>query len=127
MKYRYTDIDISLDKKHNGDINDFVSIEAIKSSITNIIETMKGSRRKRPEFGGNLWPYLFEPMDEITAQSIGEEVLAAIEIWETRIIIENVNINPVYDRNEYDITVIFKLKGMQTEEEFEFQDTLRRI
>lgn len=127
MKYRYTDIDISLEKKHDGDINDFVSVDAIKSSLTNIIETMKGSRRKRPEFGGNLWPYLFDPMDEVTAQSIGEDILSVIDIWEPRISIENININPRYDKNYYELTVVFKLVGIQTEEEFEFQYILRRI
>ena len=109
IKYTWKDIDISLEKKSNGDINDLSSLEAVKSSIYNIIQTLKGSRRMFPEFASNLWEYIFEPMDEITAQSIGEETLATIEKWEDRVIIENVNIEPDYHWNLYRITVNFRL------------------
>lgn len=75
----YTDIDLNLTKKRDGDIQEFTSVDAIKSSINNIIATLKGNRRMLPEFAGNLWEILFEPMDEVTAYSIGEELLSAIE------------------------------------------------
>ncbi len=125
-KYTYTDIDLELTKKRNGDIQEFTSIDAVRSSINNIIETLRGSRRKLPEFAGNLWEYLFEPMDEITAQSLGEDLLESIERWDGRVVIENVHVIPNYSNNRYDIKVSFRLRNSNQIEEIETTILQRR-
>jgi phage baseplate assembly protein W len=94
-------------------------VDAVKSSITNIVQTFRGSRRMIPEFAANLWEYLFEPIDEITAQSIGEEIIAAIERWDDRVVIQNIHVSPQYERNQYNITVTFRLKNSNQAEEVE--------
>lgn len=107
----WVDIDITFDKKGNGDINDFIKTEAVMSSLSNILQTMKGSRRMVPEFAVGLYDLLFEPIDDTTAAFIGEELLDAIEVWDDRVIIENVNITPKYSDNLYEIQVTFRLKN----------------
>lgn len=119
QQYTYTDIDLELEKKRDGDIQEFTSVDAVKSSITNIVQTFRGSRRMIPEFAANLWEYLFEPIDEITAQSIGEEIIAAIERWDDRVVIQNIHVSPQYERNQYNITVTFRLKNSNQAEEVE--------
>ena len=117
LKYTYRDIDISLERKHNGDINDFTSIDAVRSSIDNIIQTMKGSRRKLPEFASGLWEYLFEPMDEVTAQSIGEyldsveRVLKKSKINSEIIVVDNGSTD-----NSKKIVRDKKIKNLRSEE-----------
>jgi phage baseplate assembly protein W len=54
QQYTYTDIDLELEKKRDGDIQEFTSVDAVKSSITNIVQTFRGSRRMIPEFAANL-------------------------------------------------------------------------
>lgn len=117
--HTYKDIDLTLSKKQNGDINEFTSIEAVKSSIDNIIETLRGRRRKLPEFAGSLWEYLFEPMDEVTAQSIGEDLLESIERWDNRVIIENIYVTPNYSMSRYDIQVNFRIRNSNQVEELQ--------
>ncbi len=118
-QFTYNDIDLNLTKKRDGDINEFTSINAVKASIRNIILTRKGSRRMRPEFASDLWDYIFEPMDEITAQSIGEEALETIEKWDSRVIVENIHVSPIYERNLYNIQVTFRLKNSNVTDQVE--------
>lgn len=124
--YNYKDIDLTMSKKQDGDINEFISIDAVKSSIKNIIETLKGRRRMLPEFAGNLWNYLFEPMDEITAQSIGEYLIETIERWDSRVILDNIHITPNYSMHRYDIQVNFRIKNSEQVGELE-TSILQRI
>jgi len=66
--------------------------EAIKNSLTNIFNTIPGERFLIPEFGANLRQYLFRPVTESTANQIGRVVLDAVERWEPRVTVENVNV-----------------------------------
>ena len=122
----YTDIDLDLTQKRDGDIQEFVGIDAINSSLNNIIGTLKRSRRKLPTFACNLWDLLFEPMDEITAFDIGEELTTAIEKWETRVAIENIRIIPNYEKNRYDIKGKYILRNSRQQTTYDFETFLSR-
>lgn len=118
----WRDIDITLDKKQNGDIKDDVDVEAVKNSILNILSTMQGSRRMVPTFAVALYEYLFEPIDEITAEDIGQNVLEAIETWDDRVIVDEVMVYPNYDSQQYDIRITFHLQIS-----YENKETLKYI
>ena len=109
----WKDIDLSFEQKRDGDINDFVQIDALKSSLRNIMITLQGDRRMLMAFANNLPYLLFQPMDEITARQIGEVMLNVIERWESRIIIENLHVNPKYDQNLYEITLTFSIRNSE--------------
>ena len=97
----YSDIDIELTRNKAGDITRNTDVDAIMNSIKNIMETIKGSRRMLPEFADNPHRLLFEPIDEITAQRIGEVIVDSIERWDSRIRITGLDIQPVPDQNYY--------------------------
>ena len=103
----WIDLDIELTKKNDGDVREFTYTDAIYSSLTNIFETRRGSRRMLPTFALNLDNILFEQIDEDTSEIIGELMLEAIERWEPRIQITNINVNPKYDQNTYEIRLTF--------------------
>ena len=105
----WKDIDIGINKKTDGDINDMVNVYAIMNSLDNIIKTMPGSRRMIPEFASSLYTMLFEPIDNTTSEKIGYQILGSIERWEDRIVIDNLNIEPKEDDNMYIITLIFHI------------------
>lgn len=107
----WVDIDLTFDKKKDGDINDFVGMNAVKSSISNILSTLKGDRRMIPEFALGAHELLFEPIDDVTAALLGEEILEAIEAWDDRVRIDNVNITPVYDKKMYEVQITFRVKN----------------
>ena len=65
--------------------------ENIRQNITIIIGTRKGERQMLPEFGCQLHDLLFAPSNQLTAQLAGEYVQEALERWEPRIEVINVD------------------------------------
>jgi len=116
----YSDFDSELEMQQDGDIQRDLEEEAIRNSLINIINTRQGSRRMLPEFAINLMDLLFEPMDDTTAYEIGNRVFGAIERWDDRIIVEDLNIHQDYDKGEYDITLDFRLKSSRRVETVNF-------
>lgn len=101
----FTYVDIHLDIAENNVLNQFGTINpkgkdikvdfdenAIKNSLKNILATIPGERFLIPEFGTNLKQYLFSPVTQSTAKSIGETILRSIETWEPRVTVEHVKV-----------------------------------
>lgn len=55
------------------------SKDAVKSNLTHLLLTKKGSRLYRPDFGTNIQDYLFEPMDDQTFDLLKNEIVSAIQ------------------------------------------------
>jgi len=109
--YYYSDVDIELIKRNDGDITQDTNIDAVKNSLSNIIETLPGSRRMLPEFAGDIYKILFEPIDKETAYILGEKIIEAINLWDDRVEITGLNIEPKYDLNLYRCNMNFKMTG----------------
>ncbi len=101
----WKDIDNDFRRKNNGDILDMTNENAIANSLTNIFSTLQGSRRMLPEFAMPIYSLLFEPIDEFTASRLGELIWDAIERWETRIVVEGLDIVADSDNNLYEINL----------------------
>lgn len=79
--------------------------EAIYNGIYNIFRWKKGERIILPEFGNPLYPYLYEPITEVTASNIAADITRAIEQWEPRARLNAVNVIPDADNNQYSVSL----------------------
>lgn len=95
----YTDPIPGTDIKISYDLN------AINNSLVNICTTIPGQRFLFPEFGLNLYEYLFEPMTESLASAIGNSVYQAVKRFEPRVSPNNVDVVADTDNNQYNVTV----------------------
>jgi phage baseplate assembly protein W len=93
---------------NSNDILVDTDIDAIRNSIRNIFSTRKGQKLLTPEFGSSLEQYLFEPITEIYARAIGDDILTAIQKYEPRIEILKVLVVPIPDENQYNISVSYR-------------------
>lgn len=59
--------------------------KAIHNSIKNIFNTKKGQKLLNPEFGCSLEQYLFEAVSDARAKAIGDDIYAAINVFEPRV------------------------------------------
>lgn len=66
----------------------------IRESLTVILLTQRGERLMLPSFGGRLRSYLFEPNTVTTQQEIQQEIKRAISLWEPRITVVSVSVDP---------------------------------
>jgi phage baseplate assembly protein W len=108
----WKDIDISLDKKQDGDIKDDIDFDAVQNSIENILQTFQGSRRMLPTFALGLYDLLFEQIDDITAMEIGNRILDITRMWDDRVIVENITITPKPDKNYYKVLFTFRIENI---------------
>ena len=104
----YSDVDMELTMASNGDVTRNTEDDAIRNSLSNIMNTIQGSRRMLPEFAFDIMGLLFEPMEDATSQELGRRILGAIELWEDRIIVENVNVHANHRKNQYEITLTYR-------------------
>lgn len=116
----WSDMDMELTRQTDGDITRDTDINAILNSVTNIINTLQGSRRMLQPFAANLRGLLFEPVDDITARMIAENLIESIKYWEDRIEITGFDIEPKYDDNLYNCRLMFNIVGSKEIEEIKF-------
>ena len=64
----------------------------IADAIWLVLATSRGERPMRPEFGSRLAEYVFAPANATTAGQLANEVRVALERWEPRIDVADVDI-----------------------------------
>lgn len=75
-----------------GGIRVVQNVEKFHSDLKVLLETEKGTMIGDPEFGSNLYRYLFLPASESTASFIREEIRTCIESNFENIIVQNIDI-----------------------------------
>ncbi len=128
--YVYKDIDITFGKNtYSTDIKDHTDLAAIYESLANILTYRRGERILNTEFGLNLRDYLYEPISDTTAESIGMSLINSIKKYEQRITISNIDVIPIYDENQYNVSIYFSCKKINPSEQqiYEFPIRLKNI
>ena len=106
--------DLSVTFKKHPVTDDLVTVKdksAIIQSITGLLLTKKGERPFQPELGCDLQTVLFEPLDYASAAMIKSEVLSTLNQYEPRISVVDIECNPDYNNNGYNVELIFKRLG----------------
>jgi len=99
--------DAVLQKKINeNDIEVDYDRNAIKNSLRNLFNTRPGQRFLFPEYGLSLDRYLFEAITDENAETIGETIVRAVELYEPRVSLELCTVIPKPDENQYDISLM---------------------
>jgi len=125
IDYTYKDIKIDVKKTNsNRDIEVSKDFEAINNGIYNLFLFELGERIINPEFGNSLYKYLYEPINDGTAQAIGEEILNMFENWEPRVNILNILITPDEDANTYSVEITYNVPSLRGEQILSFNTAL---
>jgi len=92
------------------DANESVS-DKVKSQLIHIVFTPKGQRIRNPEFGTDLIKFIFNPNDDMTWESVKNEVSDSVNRWATNISIRNIEVvknaedeHEIYVRLDYSVT-----------------------
>jgi phage baseplate assembly protein W len=108
----YKDLDLMFGVTATNDVAKRLDVNAVKQSIKNLLFIRKGEKLFRPEIGTDLYRILFEPMDFLTIDLLRDVILETIEKYEPRARIEDIEINPDFDNNSYDVTLYFFVIGV---------------
>jgi hypothetical protein len=96
----------------NSDLIALKNATAIARSVRNIILTSPGEKLFDPDFGSNVSKLLFENMDDVSAISIRDEIENSINNYEPRVALINVETNPNYDNNSFDVKLVYRIIGV---------------
>ena len=108
----YVDIDLSFNAKTNGDIFKKIDAAAVKQAVKNILTTGTGEKPFLPNFGGGVGDALFENMDDGTSFEIEQAIIASINNYEPRAIIDKIDISDNPDTNAIDVTIRFGIANV---------------
>lgn len=71
--------------------------EDIRQAVRIILETNRGERVMRPDFGAGLNDFVFEPINTTTLSLIRHRVEEALIVWEPRIRVQEVEVKRLPD------------------------------
>lgn len=121
----YSDIDLTLAVKQNGDIYKKTDAAAVKQAVKNLISTNYFEKPFQPNFGGNIRAYLFDLADDDTAEEIELTIASAITRYESRAKVMRVKAIPRPDYNSIEVTIVFRV--ISTSEEVTFTTVMARL
>lgn len=82
-------------------------LSAVQNSIYNMFLFTQGERILNPEYGNTLYKYLYEPINTITAEKLGNEIYTMFKTYEPRIDIKKIKVTPYPDDNEYQVIILY--------------------
>ena len=107
--------DLSMSFKFNPLSGDLIALKnenAIARAVRNIVLTTPGEKFFDPDFGSSVGEILFENVDDITAVSIEDEIKSSLKNYEPRVELIDVNVEPNFDENQFDVTISYRIVGI---------------
>ncbi|MEK9711620.1 MAG: GPW/gp25 family protein [Thalassolituus sp.] len=101
---------ISVDGRMSWSTDD----NSVRESMLNILLTRPGERLQRPEFGAGLMKFVHQPNNETTRNLIAGVVRKSLTVWETRVVIDGVDVTPARENlAEVHINIRYHLRHNQ--------------
>jgi phage baseplate assembly protein W len=107
----WSDLHQSISPDAQGNLRKVINIEAVRTSIDNILGTSRGERVFLPEFAIGLRGMVFEPLNANLVNRLSNEVKNSIEIWDPRVTVIGVDFKEDTDNNYIELTVRFNIVG----------------
>ena len=95
----------------NGSVRLVTGTEEVDAAIRMILSTVPGERVMRPDFGCSMWEQLFAPLTATTLGLIEQAVREALERWEPRIELEEVEADGEQSTGTVHITVAYRVRS----------------
>jgi phage baseplate assembly protein W len=96
----------------NYDLIPLKNETAIARSVRNLVLTYPGERFFNENLGSKVSRSLFENIDDISASVIKDEIENTIQNYEPRVNLISVSVTPNYDNNEFDVTINYRIVGI---------------
>jgi len=87
----------------------YTTEEQSVSNLKSLLLTRKGERLFQPNFGSDVYSLMFENINSDLSSQLDESLRADIEYWLPYIIIDDINIEVIEDRNYVRIELSFRV------------------
>jgi phage baseplate assembly protein W len=106
--------DVSMTFQKHPLTSDIIALKnesAIARSVRNIVFTSPGEKFFNEDFGSNINRALFDNINDISANIIKNEIRNSIRNYEPRVKLRNVEVEPNFDQNEFNATILYEIIG----------------
>ena len=111
----FKDISLSFDPHPvTKDLPILINQRAIIRSVRNLVETIPNERFFNPNLGSNVRSSLFDFVDYATASTVQDQIVEVINNYEPRVTNVIVQVDPIPDLNEFEVTITFEIIGQET-------------
>lgn len=107
----WSDLDGRFIQDSEGALKKAVNIDAVLVSIDNILRTYKGERCMLPQFASDLHGLLFSRLNQTVVKYVSRNIKDTIEMWEPRVLINDVVLEKDPDGNSLSIGLSVVIKG----------------
>jgi len=118
----WSDLDHRLIQDGQGRLKLVENVASVMTSIDNILRTAPGERVMLPQFGANLRGMVFENITPTLMKFLSRQVKEVIEVWDDRVLVQEVELRADPDASSVSITVVFSIRGFPNI--FEYQSAL---
>jgi len=125
-KQVYSDIDLTFAKRPDKDIYKKTDAAAVKQAVRNLLLTSYAERPFMPDFGGDLNSLLFNLDTDFDDELSEESIIEAVESYEPRAKILNVQSNIQGEYNSARVSVTFQIVNTEQIETVELDLTRLR-
>ena len=80
-----------------GFVTQNTNLGSLRDGIIQLLLTTRGSRVMRADFGTSINALAFEPLGLDTADTVKREILQAIGKYEPRVVVNSLDVLPLYD------------------------------
>jgi phage baseplate assembly protein W len=110
----FKDISLSFDPHPvTKDLSILINERAIIRSVRNLVETIPSERFFNPSLGSNVRSSLFDFVDYASASTVEDQIIEVINNYEQRVTNVIVQVDPIPDLNEFEVTIIFDIIGQE--------------
>jgi len=106
---QYTDIDLTFTNKTTGDIYKKTDAAAVKQAVKNLLLTNTTEKPFKPYYGGDLNRFLFSLSEDFDEDDIKDLIAAAIQNYEPRVRLKNIQVSITPDNYDAKVTVVFQI------------------
>jgi len=107
--------DISMSFEVNPINSDTIAVKndtAIARSIRNLVLTNPGERFFNPNLGSRINEILFDNADQISAAALREEIEETINVYEPRVRLDDVKVEPNFEGHSFNVTITYDIVGI---------------
>src|SRR5436190_22177269 len=86
----------------------------VREAVQIVLRTELRERLRLPDFGGGFGRFLFEPNTTTTRRQIKDRIVKSLTVWEPRITLESVDVDPdTTDPEAAVATIVYRLVATQ--------------
>lgn len=110
---RWRDLDLDfIPHPVTGDVTVKTGVEAVKRSVRNLVLMARYEKPFNPDIECGIRQMLFEPLSPVTALHLRQNIISAINQFEPRVEILEVQVLANYEKNAFDVTMYFRIQNV---------------